>query len=68
MDQFKLTDEQLVRIAPHRPNDKLGKKLVDDRILISGIVLVAKSSSQNSRAPGTLPLAATAQRAFCERP
>ena len=37
MDRFWLRDEQVARIAPHRPDDTRGKERVDDRRVISGI-------------------------------
>ena len=38
-DQFWLTDEQFSKIEPHLPADARGKARVDDRRVISGIVL-----------------------------
>ena len=40
---FWLTDEQWTRIQPHLPTDVRGKKRVDDRRVISGILHVLKS-------------------------
>jgi transposase len=40
---FWLSDGQWVRIKPHLPTDVRGKKRVDDRRVISGIIHVLKS-------------------------
>ena len=40
---FWLSDEQWVQIEPHLPTDVRGKKRVDDRRVISGILHVLKS-------------------------
>ena len=39
---FWLSDEQWARIEPHLPTDVRGKKRVDDRRIVSGIVHVLK--------------------------
>ena len=39
---FWLSDEQWARIKPHLPTDVRGKKRVDDRRIVSGIVHVLK--------------------------
>ena len=40
---FWLSDAQFARILPHLPTDTRGKKRVDDRRVISGIIHVLKS-------------------------
>ena len=50
-DLFWLTDEQFSRIEPHLPTDTRGKKRVDDRRVISGIVHVLKSGARWVDAP-----------------
>jgi transposase len=43
---FWLSDKQWVRVAPHLPTDVRGKKRVDDRRVISGILHVLKTGSR----------------------
>lgn len=43
---FWLSDEQFERIKPHLPTDTRGKKRVDDRRVISGIVHVLQSGGR----------------------
>jgi transposase len=50
-DQFWLTEEQFAKIAPHLPTDTRGKKRVDDRRVVSGIVHVLKSGARWVDAP-----------------
>lgn len=51
MDQFWLTDEQFVKIAPHLPTNTRGKPRVDDCRVISGIIHVLKSGGRWVDAP-----------------
>ncbi|WP_395666308.1 IS5 family transposase [Methylocella sp.] len=50
-DQFWLTDEQFSKIEPHLPTNTRGKRRVDDRRVISGIVQVLKSGGRWIDAP-----------------
>ena len=50
-DLFWLSDEQFARIAPLLPTDTRGKKRVDDRRVISGIIHVLKSGGRWIDAP-----------------
>ena len=50
-DRFWLTDAQFARIEPHLPTDTRGKRGVDDRRVISGIVHVLKSRGRWIDAP-----------------
>ena len=50
-DRFWLTDAQFSKIGPHLPTDTRGKPRVDDRRVISGIVLVLKSGGRWVDAP-----------------
>jgi len=43
---FWLSDEQWARVEPHLPTDVRGKKRVDDRRVISGILHVLKTGSR----------------------
>src|SRR4028119_1849722 len=51
MDRFWLTDAQFAKISPHLPTDTRGKRRVDDRRVISGIVHVLKSGGRWADAP-----------------
>jgi transposase len=51
MDQFWLTDEQFVKIAPHLPTNTRGKPRVDNCRVISGIIHVLKSGGRWVDAP-----------------
>lgn len=48
---FWLSDEKWARIEPHLPTKVRGKKRVDDRKVISGIVHVLKSACRWEDAP-----------------
>jgi transposase len=48
---FWLSDAQFSRILPHLPTDTRGKKRVDDRRVISGIIHVLKSGCRWIDAP-----------------
>jgi transposase len=48
---YWLSDAQFSRILPHLPNDTRGKKRVDDRRVISGIIHVLKSGCRWIDAP-----------------
>jgi transposase len=50
-EQFWLSKDQFSKIAPHLPTDTRGKKRVDDRRVISGIVHVLKSGGRWADAP-----------------
>jgi transposase len=50
-DLFWLSDEQFGKIAPLLPTDTRGKKRVDDRRVISGVVHVLKSGCRWIDAP-----------------
>lgn len=49
-DQFRLTDERLVKLVLRLPNDALGKGCVDDRRVIRGIVLVLSFRGRSAAA------------------
>ena len=50
-DRFWLTDGQFAKIEPLLPTDTRGKKRVDDRRVISGIIHVLKSGGRWVDAP-----------------
>ena len=50
-DRFWLTDVQFAKIAPLLPTNTRGKKRVDDRRVISGIIHVLKSGGRWIDAP-----------------
>ncbi len=50
-DQFRLTDVQFSKIAPHLPTETRRKARVDDRRVISGIFHVIKSGGRWIDAP-----------------
>lgn len=51
MDQFQMTDEQFAKTAPLLPTNTRGKERVDERWMISGIVIVLKSGRRWTDAP-----------------
>ena len=50
-DHFWLNDHEFARLAPHLPTDTRGKRRVDDRRVISGIVHVLKSGCRWADSP-----------------
>jgi transposase len=61
---FWLSDEQWQRIEPHLPKKVRGKKRVDDRRVISGIVHVLKSGCRWSDCPEAYGPATTIYNRF----
>jgi transposase len=61
---FWLSDEQWLRIEPHLPKKVRGKKRVDDRRVISGIVHVLKSGCRWSDCPEAYGPATTVYNRF----
>ena len=61
---FWLNDEQWQRIEPHLPKKVRGKKRVDDRRVISGIVHVLKSGCRWSDCPEAYGPATTIYNRF----
>ena len=49
--RFWLTEAQFAKIAPHLPTDTRGKKRVDDRRVISGIIHVLASGCRWAYSP-----------------
>jgi transposase len=66
-DPFWLTDERFSRMVPHLPTTTRGKERVDDRCVISGIVLVLKATTRHNRCAHTFmsALCTTAAVIFC---
>jgi len=61
---FWLSDEQWKRIEPHLPKKVRGKKRVDDRRVISGIVHILKSGCRWSDCPEAYGPATTIYNRF----